>query len=143
MVTQRNTRKEYRNKIVVGVEGIIKNPSGKICLVQRRNYPWEGYYSLPGGSIKLEETLREALEREIKEELGIEVMVRRPFGLFDAYAEDRKARFMTLAYMKELYNAKFGSEDELDELKLSPDLKSYWLYTGGECPLLLKRSLDL
>lgn len=48
---------------------------GKIFVAQRGYGEWIGYYELPGGKVEPGETDKEALAREIKEELATEVEV--------------------------------------------------------------------
>ena len=44
----------------------------KVLLVRRRNAPFAGLWSLPGGKIEGDETPRDAARRELKEETGLE-----------------------------------------------------------------------
>ncbi len=55
------------------VVGIIENSKGEILLVKRAFDPQKGTYDLPGGFVDPMETAEEALVREIKEELNIEL----------------------------------------------------------------------
>ena len=56
-------------EVVCGI--LIQN--GK-CLIARRNYgSSKGFYEFPGGKVESNETKEEALKREWKEELGIEI----------------------------------------------------------------------
>jgi ADP-ribose pyrophosphatase YjhB (NUDIX family) len=61
-------------KFFVCVDGVcIKD--GKILLLKRRTEPFKGCWSVVGGHVEENETLKEALRREFKEEtnLGIDV----------------------------------------------------------------------
>jgi len=60
-------------KILNVVLGGIINNKGEILLLNRRKFPYAGYWGLPGGSVEFGEHLEEAVEREIKEETNIEV----------------------------------------------------------------------
>lgn len=54
--------------------GLILRPDGFLLLAQRpEGKPWSGWWELPGGKIEPGETTLEALARELREELGIEV----------------------------------------------------------------------
>lgn len=56
---------------LVSVAGLVTNGEGKILLV---NSPWRGW-EYPGGLIEPGETFHQALQREIREEAGVEVEV--------------------------------------------------------------------
>lgn len=47
--------------------------AGAVLLVERRNPPFAGRLSLPGGKVRFGETLAEAARREIAEETGLNV----------------------------------------------------------------------
>ena len=45
---------------------------GRVLLARRGRAPLAGVYSLPGGAVKVGETLRQAAARELMEEVGVE-----------------------------------------------------------------------
>ncbi|MCL4437321.1 MAG: NUDIX domain-containing protein [Thaumarchaeota archaeon] len=53
------------------VGALIVNDSGEILLVQ--SYKWNNFWSVPGGHIELGERAEEAVKREVKEEVGLDV----------------------------------------------------------------------
>ncbi|MGB6104275.1 MAG: Nudix family hydrolase [Pusillimonas sp.] len=54
--------------------GLILQPDGSLLLAQRpQDKPWPGWWELPGGKIESGETTLQALARELKEELDIDV----------------------------------------------------------------------
>ncbi len=52
---------------------LIFNPAGKLLLTRRAIDPGRGMLDLPGGFVEPMERVEDALVREIKEELGVEV----------------------------------------------------------------------
>ncbi len=55
----------------------------KILLVKRNKAPQKGKWAIPGGSVKLGETLQAAAEREIEEETGLMIRANGPIHVFD------------------------------------------------------------
>lgn len=62
----------FFHNTAAAVGGIIEMDGG-IVLTVRGYEPQKGLYELPGGFVDYGETLEEALTREIREELGVEV----------------------------------------------------------------------
>jgi 8-oxo-dGTP diphosphatase len=58
---------------VVGV-GAIVVADGSLLMVQRGQEPAAGLWSIPGGRVEPGESLAQALEREVAEETGLEVV---------------------------------------------------------------------
>lgn len=72
------------------VAGLISNPDGTRFLVQQRlpNVSRANLWEFPGGKIEPGETEDQALVREAREELGVEVRVgRRLWSTVHAYAD--------------------------------------------------------
>ena len=64
---------DERNKLPISVQLIIEN-NNKILLLKRKNTGYEdGKYCLPGGHLEKNESIRSAIIREAKEEIGIEL----------------------------------------------------------------------
>ena len=55
------------------VGALIVNKEGKILLTE--SHKWFNKYTLPGGHIEVGETMKEAVIREVKEEVGLDVEV--------------------------------------------------------------------
>ena len=53
------------------VAAIIQK-EGEILLEKRANEPFKGFWCLPGGHIEKNETVEEAVKREVKEETGLD-----------------------------------------------------------------------
>lgn len=53
------------------VGGLILHESGEILLV--KSFKWKDYWTVPGGHIEVGETAENAVTREIKEEVGLDI----------------------------------------------------------------------
>lgn len=62
-----------------GVRAIIRNEAGEVLLQQHRTL---GRWSLPGGAMELDESVLDALRREVWEETGLRVLEATPFGVY-------------------------------------------------------------
>lgn len=71
----------------VGVGAVVFH-DGAVLLVQRRNPPCADEWAIPGGKVRLGETLQQAAEREILEETGIEIKAGEPVYAFDLIEND-------------------------------------------------------
>ena len=60
----------------------------RVLLVRRGHAPGRGQWAIPGGNIKLGESLQQAAEREILEETGIVIKAGEPVYSFDAIVRD-------------------------------------------------------
>jgi ADP-ribose pyrophosphatase len=61
---------------------------GAVLLVQRRNPPCADEWAIPGGKVRLGESLQQAAEREILEETGIQIKAGEPVYAFDLIEND-------------------------------------------------------
>jgi 8-oxo-dGTP diphosphatase len=67
---------------------IIEFPDNKILLVKRGTSVFRGYWALPGGKVELEETVEEAVFREVKEETGLIVLIIKKIGEYHEKGEN-------------------------------------------------------
>jgi len=69
-----DTTRAFPSRPIVGVGAVVIH-DGRVLLVQRRQPPLMGEWSLPGGAVEVGETLSAALQRELLEETGLVVAV--------------------------------------------------------------------
>lgn len=74
--------REYPDRPLVGVGGVVIH-RGRVLLIQRGGEPLKGEWSIPGGLLELGEELAEGVQRELKEETGLEVEPLEILEVFD------------------------------------------------------------
>ncbi|MEJ5357673.1 MAG: NUDIX domain-containing protein [Desulfobacterales bacterium] len=81
----------YPDRPRVAVGAVVLR-DGAVLLVKRAFPPSAGVWAIPGGGVLLGETLREAAEREIREETGVEIRALEPVAAFDVIEKDDAGR---------------------------------------------------
>jgi ADP-ribose pyrophosphatase len=126
-------KKEYPSQPVVAVGAIVFRKN-RVLLVRRGQPPSQDMWAIPGGRVKIGETLQEAAEREILEETGITIQAREPVYTFD-YIECDGSELPRFHYVitdliaeyirgktragDDAVEVRWVSADELDHLKVS------------------------
>ncbi|MBN1911915.1 MAG: NUDIX hydrolase [Pirellulales bacterium] len=70
----------------------------KVLLIERDLPPFEGRWALPGGFVRLDETLDDAARRELCEETGLERVYLEQLYTFGDLDRDPRERVVTVAY---------------------------------------------
>src|SRR3954465_1867945 len=70
----------------------------KVLLIRRDLEPFRGRWALPGGFVRVEESLEEAVRRELEEETGISRVFLEQLYTFGDVDRDPRERVVTVAY---------------------------------------------
>jgi ADP-ribose pyrophosphatase YjhB (NUDIX family) len=84
-------KREYPELPIVGVGAVIFD-GASVLLAQRGQEPGKGTWTLPGGAVELGEKVVEALKREIREEIGIDIEVGGLVRVLDRIVRDEEKR---------------------------------------------------
>lgn len=105
--------------------GAVVIKEGSVLLVKRRDPPNQAQWAIPGGSIRLGESLQQAAEREILEETGVRIRAGKPVYIFDVIDRDPEGRIRYHYVITDLLAKYVGGEpaphdDAVDARWLSP-----------------------
>ena len=112
------------------VFGYSKHDGVSVLLIQRKYEPYKGSWAIPGGFIKEEESLEEAVERELYEETGIKVNYLEQLYTFGQPGRDPRQRIISVAY--------FGlvKSSQYERLKASTDAADARWFSIKKLPVL-------
>ena len=133
------SKRDYPSSPCVAV-GAVVFKENRVLLVKRDNPPGKGLWAIPGGRVRLGETLQGAAEREIKEETGIVIRAKEPVYTFDVIERDTHGRIRFHYVIVDLLadyisgqpnpgsdacDARWIAHTELDELALSTNTRKF------------------
>jgi ADP-ribose pyrophosphatase YjhB (NUDIX family) len=104
-----------QGKIRLGCSAAILNEERKILLTRRAD---NGQWCLPGGRMESGESAAEACEREVLEETGLSVRVKRLVGVYShpdqlvIYPDGNKAHIVALHFEAEIISGELGLSNE-------------------------------
>jgi len=111
--------------IMIGVGAVIEDKAGRILLVKHlpeRGGFWQGKWICPGGELKLGETIKEGIKREVREETHLEIELVSPLHPFDRIVRSNDRVPLHVIYIDYLARVTGG------ELKLGNDVgEAIWV----------------
>jgi 8-oxo-dGTP diphosphatase len=84
--------REYPAHPLVGVGALIHDRDGRVLLIKRKFEPNKGRWSLPGGLLETGEALLEAGRREVREEVGVDIVVEKLFQVSEEIIRDSEGK---------------------------------------------------
>lgn len=93
------TRYERPSVTVDVVIFTLINQELHVLLVQRRRWPFEGFWAIPGGFINMDESLEAAARRELEEETGVRDVYLEQLYTFGDVGRDPRTRVISVAYI--------------------------------------------
>ena len=100
-----------------------------VVLVRRAAWPHAGKWALPGGFVDIDESLRRAAWRELREETGLKAGYLEQLGAFGRPDRDPRERVITVVYIA------LAAADRI-ELRAGSDAKDARLFFIDELPEL-------
>ncbi len=107
----------------------IEDDDLKVLLIQRGIDPFAGSWALPGGFVEIDESLKRAAWRELKEETGVNAAFLEQLGAFGHPDRDERERIITVAYYALI-------PAERLELRADTDARDARLFSLNDLPKL-------
>jgi 8-oxo-dGTP diphosphatase len=80
-----------------------------IVLIQRKNTPLG--LALPGGFVDVGESVEDAVVREMREEISLDVEIQELFGVYSDPARDKRFHTVSVVYLCKAYGVPLGADD--------------------------------
>ena len=107
----------------------IKDNDLKVLLVKRNLVPFKDRWALPGGFVRINESLEDAAKRELEEETGVKDVYLEQLYTFGDPKRDPRGRVITVSYMALVNSEKI-------KLKASTDAAEAEWFSVKNMPLL-------
>ena len=127
LINDENLKENELDFEVIRVKGLIINSKGEILIAHNN-----GTYQFPGGHKEDDEDLDQSLEREIKEETGIDVVSNGPFMQITTYdpnyfGQNKKVCNKIYYYVIKTDEAPNFAETHYDELECQTDFNLFYI----------------
>ena len=122
------------------VFGYSKQDGVSVLLIQRKYEPFKNSWAIPGGFVLEEESLEQAVRRELVEETGITVQYLEQLYTFGDPDRDPRQRIVSVAYMGLVKTSQY------QDLKASTDAANAAWFSIRKLPSLAfdhKKLLDM
>lgn len=112
------------------VFGYSKEDGVSVLLIERKYDPFKGSWAIPGGFVLEEESLEDAVKRELLEETGVETGYLEQLYTFGSPKRDPRQRIITVAYFGLVKTRKY------EQLKASTDAENASWFSIRKLPSL-------
>ena len=113
-----------------GVCAVIFDDQGKVLLERRSD---NGFWGLPGGGVDIGESVEQAVKREVLEETGLQVTVKRLVGI---YSDPRRHNISTYpsGHIVQWLTAVFECARDSGRLRISHESTDLGYFAADEMP---------
>src|SRR5581483_1200758 len=107
--------------IGVGCGALIVNQASEVLLMKRTKMAQNeaGFWSKPGGAVELGETVEDAIKREVKEELNVEIELTKFLGYVNHILPQKHQHWIAISYLARIVGGELKNmePDKVDEIQ--------------------------
>ena len=111
------------------------NEEREVLLIQRDRPPFEGGWALPGGFVDMDETLEQAVCRELEEETALQNIVLNQLHTFSSIDRDPRGRTISVVF--------WGVYDKEQPLSAGDDARQAAWFPLNKLPVLAFDHLEV
>lgn len=120
---------EYPRPAVTVDALVLCKQRAELLLIQRKNEPFKNSWALPGGFVDMNETLEEAVKRELKEETNLTISSLKQFKTYSKVNRDPRGRTISTVFYAIL-------DQKPSNLYAKDDAKNLKWFSLGNLPTL-------
>ncbi|MGB6875641.1 MAG: NUDIX hydrolase [Candidatus Acidiferrales bacterium] len=143
--TDATESREYPERPIIAVGGVVIHDS-QILLIRRGQPPLEGRWSIPGGILEIGETIAEGIERELKEETGIQVRVLDLIEIYENVLRDKENElqyhFVILDYLCEFVEGTARPGGDVTEVVWASEQQLESLSVTGAAKRVIRKAFS-
>jgi len=106
---------------MLAVDAVVLSGGG-VVLVKRAKEPYKGYWALPGGFVHYGETVEDAVVREVLEETGLKIKLRRLLGVYSNPSRDPRGHVVSICFLAESVGGKLRAATDAAEAMVFKDI---------------------
>jgi 8-oxo-dGTP diphosphatase len=129
-MSQREEYGKHKNPVPAVDFLISKDNNSKILLVRRKNDPFKGILSIPGGFVNEGETAEDAMRREAKEETSLIVEPIAILGVYSDPQRDPRMHTISVTFITRIVQGNENARDDAAALQ--------WIKLEGELDALIQ-----
>jgi len=100
---------------------IVEYEDGSIILARRGSAPYKGMWALPGGKMDEGETIEQTAIREIKEETGLDIQLKKVLGVHSQLGRDPRGRYISVVFIATAIAGSLAAASDAQEVLRTKD----------------------
>ncbi len=101
---------------------VIIEAADGVVLVRRGNEPYKGAWALPGGFVEYGERVEDAARREVREETGLRIKLKRLVGVYSDPERDPRGHVVSVCFLGERTGGELKAASDAAEARVFKEI---------------------